>query len=130
MLDKIFTWWSGWTVGTLFDVKRRSDFIGEDDYGNRYFQDRKASYEGRHRRYVIYKGIAEPSKVPADWHGWLHYTFDQPPTERPFERKSFEIDHTPNLTGTIYAYRPKGSLSRDGERREADSDYQAWSPDA
>ncbi len=130
MLDKIFTWWSGWTVGALFDVKRRSDFIGEDDYGNRYFQDRKPSYEGRHRRYVIYKGIAEPSKVPADWHGLLHYTYDEPPTERPLERKSFEKDHTPNLSGTIFAYRPKGSLSREAERREADSDYQAWSPDA
>ncbi len=117
-------------MNTLFDVKRRSDFIGEDDYGNRYFEDRKPSYEGRHRRYVLYKGLAEPSKVPADWHGWLHYTYDEPPTKAPLARKSFETDHTPNLTGTIYAYRPKGSLVNGGQRREADSDYEAWSPDA
>ena len=114
-------------MNTLFDVKRRSDFIGDDDYGNRYYQDRKPSYEGRHRRYVIYKGIAEPSKVPADW---LHYTFDEPPTEQPLKRQPFETDHVPNLTGTLYAYRPKGSLARGGARQEADSDYEAWSPDA
>ena len=130
MLDKIFTWWSGWTVNALFDIKRRSRFVGEDDYGNRYFEDKEASTEGRHRRFVVYKGLAEPSKVPAEWHGWLHYTFKEPPTEKPLQRKPFELDHVPNLTGTIYAYRPKGSLAREATRQEADGDYEAWSPDA
>ena len=117
-------------MNTIFDVKRRSDFVGEDEYGNRYFQARKSSFDGRHRRYVLYKGLAEPSKVPADWHGWLHYTYAEPPTDKPLVRKPFETDHTPNLTGTIYAYRPKGSLANSGVRRESDSDYEAWSPDA
>ena len=130
VFDKIFTWWSGATVGALFDVKRRSKFIGEDEFGNRYFEDRKASTEGRHRRYVLYKGLAEPSKVPPDWHGWLHYTFDEPPTDDPLPRKAFEIDHQPNLTGTLYAYKPKGSLANTTTRQKSDSDYEAWSPDA
>ena len=127
---KIFTWWNSATLGALFDIKRRSRLVGEDAYGNRYFEDRKASIEGRKRRYVVYRGLAEPSKVPADWHGWLHHTFDLPPTEQPLERKPWEADHQPNLTGTMFAYRPQGSLKGGGTRREADSDYQAWSPDA
>lgn len=130
MLDKIFTWWSGATIGALFDVHRRSSFIGEDEIGNRYFEDKKPSTEGRHRRYVLYKGLAEPSKVPADWHGWLHYTYDNPPTEEPLLRRKWEQDHQPNMTGTLFAYRPKGSLAEGGERRTSDNDYEAWTPDA
>ena len=127
---KLFTWWNEVSPGGLFDIKRRSVLIGMDDYGNRYFEDRKVSVEGRKRRYVIYKGVAEPSKVPADWHGWLHYTLDTPPTETPLPRQDWETDHTPNLTGTVFAYRPKGSLKAGGTRQSADSDYEAWTPDA
>ena len=43
------------------------------------------SYDARKRRWVIYNGYAEASKVPPDWHGWLHYTFDEPPTDRAAE---------------------------------------------
>jgi NADH:ubiquinone oxidoreductase subunit len=130
MLSTIFTWWNGITVGAAFDIKRRSGYVGTDEYGNRYFRDRKPSTEGRHRRYVMYKGLAEPSKVPADWHGWLHYTVDQPPTHMPLERREWETDHTPNMTGTPYAVKPKGSLSEGGKRQKSDGDYEAWTPDA
>ncbi|KJS39338.1 MAG: NADH dehydrogenase [Hyphomonas sp. BRH_c22] len=130
MLNQIFTWWSGITVGASFDIKRRSGHVGTDEYGNRYFEDRKASIEGRHRRYVMYKGLAEPSKVPADWHGWLHHTVNEPPTHMPLERRDWETDHTPNMTGTPYATKPKGSMSGGGTRQKSDSDYEAWTPDA
>ena len=130
MLKQIFTWWSGHTLGALFDIKRRSALIGTDDYGNRYFEERKPSRDGLKRRYVVYKGLAEPSKVPADWHGWLHHTFKEPPTRAPLPRKDWETDHTPNMTGTPYAVKPKGSLSKNGQRQKADSDYEAWTPDA
>ncbi|MEL6287031.1 MAG: NADH-ubiquinone oxidoreductase subunit NDUFA12 family protein, partial [Pseudomonadota bacterium] len=82
------------------------------------------------RRYVIYKGLAEPSKVPPEWHGWLHHTLDEPPTKDPLPRKSFELDHKPNMTGTLFATKPKGSLSAKGERQETYADYEAWTPDA
>ncbi len=130
MFSKLFTWWNGSTIGALFDIGRRADFVGEDDYGNRYFEERKASLEGRRRRYVIYRGLAEPSKVPSDWHGWLHYTFETPPTASPLKRRPWELDHKPNMTGTVYAERPKGALSEGGERAKAVADYEAWSPDA
>ena len=69
VLTKIFTWWNGATIGALFDIAKRATLVGEDDQGNRYFEERKATLEGRKRRYVLYKGYAEPSRVPADWHG-------------------------------------------------------------
>jgi len=126
---KVFTWWNGISPGGWFDIKRRSEHIGTDAYGNRYFEDRKVSVEGRKRRYVMYKGLAEPSKVPAEWHGWLHYTTDDVPDEAD-ARQAFETDHKPNMTGTVFAYRPKGTLREGGERRDADADYEAWTPDA
>lgn len=127
---KVFTWWNGVSPGGWFDIKRRSNLVGTDEYGNRYFEDRKPSVEGRKRRYVMYKGLAEPSKVPAEWHGWLHYTNDDVPTEKPLVRQTFETDHKPNMTGTKFAYRPKGSLGKGGDREHADADYEAWKPDA
>lgn len=129
MLDKIFTWWSGATIGALFDIGRRARLVGSDEQGNRYFEERRPSLEGRPRRYVLYKGYAEPSRVPADWHGWLHYTFERPPTEEPFRLKAWEQPHRPNLTGTVYAYRPSGSLAGPGERAKATGDYEAWRPE-
>lgn len=127
---KLFTWWNGVTLGGLFDIRRRSAFVGSDEYGNKYYEDRKVSIERRKRRYVVYKGLAEPSKVPADWHGWLHHTLDVPPTEAPLSRRAWETDHKPNMTGTLFAYRPKGSLSESGKRQASDADYEAWTPDA
>ena len=130
-LKQIFTWWNGATPGALLTIARVARFVGEDEFGNRYFEAKttKESYDGRKRRYVTYKGYAEPSKIPAEWHGWLHYTFDEPPTVEPLTRRAWEIDHVPNLTGTAMAYRPKGSIARGGERQKATGDYQAWKPE-
>jgi NADH:ubiquinone oxidoreductase subunit len=127
-IKRIFTWWNGATFGALFDIGRRARFVGADEQGNRYFEERRPSLEGRKRRYVIYNGLAEPSRVPPDWHGWLHHTFDEPPTVAPLLRRAWEKPHVPNLTGTPLAYRPKGSLARTRERAQATGDYEAWDP--
>ena len=80
-------------------------------------RDARDSYDGRKRRWVIYRGYAEASKVPAEWHGWLHHTFDEPPTIEPLKRRSWEKDYVPNLTGTTEAWRPTGSLARSPSSR-------------
>ncbi len=129
VLTRIFTWWNGATIGALFDIGRRARLIGDDEQGNRYFEERRPSLEGRKRRYVVYDGLAEASRVPPDWHGWLHHTLDEPPTAAPLPRRRWEQPHRPNLTGTAYAYRPPGSLARSGERAPATGDYEAWTPD-
>lgn len=125
----IFTWWNGVAAGAWFTILQRARKVGEDEYGNAYFEERKESLEGRKRRYVVFKGYADASRVPPDWHGWLHHTFTDPPSLAPLKRQVWEKDHQPNLTGTVHAYRPAGSLASGGERNRAAGDYEAWSPD-
>ena len=131
VLKAIFTWWNGATIGHKFHIGRRGMFIGQDELGNRYYEarDNRDSYDQRKRRWVIYNGYAEASKVPPDWHGWLRYTFDEPPTVSPLPRRAWEKDHRPNLTGTVYAWRPKGSIAQGGERDRATGDYLPWTPE-
>ena len=131
MLKKIFTWWNGATPGVLFTIGKRGVFVGQDETGNKYYEAKDASdsYDGRKRRWVVFNGYAEASKVTPDWHGWLHHTFQQPPTIEPLMRRAWEKDHLPNLSGTPDAWRPKGSIARTGERPPATGDYQAWTPE-
>ncbi len=128
-IKRLFAWWDGATLGTLFAIFRNGEKVGEDQFGNRYYQERRPSFEGKKRRWVVYKGYADGSRVPADWHGWMHHTFDEPPTHQPLRRKDFEKDHRPNLTGTIFAWRPQGALANGGKRAPTSSDYQPWTPD-
>ena len=130
VLAKLFSWWSGATIGTLFTVAKRGRLVGTDEQGNRYYESRDTrSYDGRRRRWVIYDGYAEATKVSPDWHDWLHYTFDEPPTEAALPRQTWEKDHLPNLTGTPLAWRPPGSLLTTGKRPAATGDYEAWTPE-
>ena len=131
LLKSVFTWWNGAMIGVRWTIFRMGRPVGEDEFGNRYFEavTNKESYDGRKRRWVIYRGYAEATKVSPDWHGWLHHTFDEPPTIEPLLRRSWEKDYLPNLTGTVEAWRPSGSLARTGERPAATGDYQAWRPE-
>ena len=104
--------------------------MGEDGEGNRYYEERNGrSIGGYVRRWVVYNGLAEASRVPADWHGWLHHTVDTPPTEENYIPRDWQQPHRPNLTGTPYAWRPDGSLHKGGHRPKATGDYQAWTPE-
>ena len=122
-LPALFTWWHGATPGTWLTTWASGTKVGGDEYGNVYYRNRDST-----RRWVIYKGTVEASRVPPDWHGWLHHTFKLPPTEEPLPAKFFEREHEPNLTGTPDAYRPEGSLWNEGKRPAATGDYEAWRP--
>ncbi len=130
MLGKIFAWWNDATPGTYLTLAMKgAKKVGEDEYGNRYFEEaRPTASDGRKRRYVVYKGYADASRVPMAWHGWLHHTYADPPTgDEP--KYVWEKEHEPNLTGTLYAYKPSGSLARGGKRQANSGDYESWSPE-
>ena len=129
MLKLIFSWWNGATIGIHNTIARRGVLVGKDDYGNTYYEarDNKDSYDGRKRRWVTYTGYAEASKVPPEWHGWLHHTVNAP-LETP--KQSWIKPHQSNMTGTDKAYLPPGHDQRGGERAKATGDYQAWTPDS
>ena len=82
----------------------------------------------KERRWVIYDGEVEASRVPPDWHAWLHGLSDQPPSEAPLPAKSWEKPHEANPTGTSGRYLPPGSLAKGGKRPTATGDYEPWRP--
>ncbi|MFS0735530.1 NADH:ubiquinone oxidoreductase subunit NDUFA12 [Sphingomonas sp. 1P06PA] len=127
LLANIFTWWNGATIGTSLFSRRNGASVGSDALGNAYFQAKKADASGRVRRWVIYSGSNDASRVPPEWHGWLHGTTDLTPNELPQQRR-WEKPPAPNLTGTREAYRPAGALEAGGKRAAATGDYEAWSP--
>ena len=128
MFKKLFAWWDDATLGTLLFTRRKGRLVGEDEQGNRYYEERKTPRGRSKRRWVIYAGTVEASRVPPDWHGWLHHTFAEPPTAAPLPRKAWERPHRANLSGTVFAWRPRGALSRSGKRAHATGDYDAWTP--
>ncbi len=122
LLLRLLTWWNGQTLGTWLHTRRHGQLVGEDAQGNRFFQSRDGA-----RRWVIYNGESEASRVSPDWHGWLHHTWDTPPTEAPLPHKPWERPHRENATGTAGAYAPAGSIRR--ARPEPRRDYEPWQPE-
>lgn len=117
------------TLGTKLFTWLRGELVGTDAAGNRYYQERKAVPGRRRRRWVIYNGQVEASRVPPDWHGWLHYTVNEPPGEgQSAAQRPWQKPHQPNLTGTPLAYRPPGHTLEGGQRAKATGDYEPWTP--
>ena len=112
----------GTRLFTLFKGRR----IGTDAAGNVYYEERRPRAGHRIRRWVAYNGAVEASRVPPEWHAWLHYTTDAPLVER--TRYSWEKPHLPNATGTPESYRPPGHDYQGGKRARATGDYEAWTP--
>ena len=132
LILRILTWWNSQTFGTQLWTKLYGEFVGEDEFGNRYYRTKGGKIDphlGFQRRWVIYNGYTEASTVPPSWHGWLHHTVDEPPTEEKYKARSWQKPHRANLTGSPAASRPTGSTLAQGRRPKATGDYRAWSPD-
>lgn len=121
-IARALTWWNGQTFGTQLFTARNGVKVGEDEQGNVYYRTKDDG-----RRWVVFNGEIEASRISPDWHGWLHRTWDTPPSEEPLKHKPWEKPHQENLTGTLSAYAPSGSL-RNSEPK-ARSDYEAWQPE-
>jgi len=114
------------SLGTLLFTWFKGQQVGTDSDGNRYYLEKKGVPGRRRRRWVLYSGKVEASKVPAEWHAWLHYTVPEPlekPADKPWVRA-----HEANPTGTPAAYYPPGHDKRGGVRAAATGDYEAWQP--
>lgn len=100
-----------------------SDKIGKDDYDNSYYESFLTDYLGRKRRYVIFEGINDPSKVPPMWHAWLRHMIKDIPSN---QKEHWHNGFVPNLTGTKLSYNP---VNQDGKRDKVTNDYIAWNPE-
>jgi len=130
-LIRCFSWWNDQTFGTQLWTSRHGEFVGEDEFGNRYYREKGGRISpalGYNRRWVVYNGLVEASRVPPAWHGWLHYIVDVPPTEDKTPPRPWWKPHRPNLTGMPGAYRPPGSTLAQNRRPPATGDYRAWTP--
>ncbi len=120
-VKRLLTWWHSQTLGTQLYTWRKGRKVGEDEQGNVFFE----TADGR-RRWVIYNGPIEASRITPDWHGWLHHTYSDPPSVDPLPKQEWERPHVENLTGRPEAYAPPGSLRR--AKGEAKTGYAAWQP--
>lgn len=129
-LKQFFTWWNGETLNTRFAVWRRGEFVGKDEFGNRYYRAKSAIPDSiAEHRWVVYNGYSEASSIPPGWHGWMHHRDASPPTGDDYRPREWQKPHQPNLTGTVMAYRPPGSIARPGKPVLPAPDYQAWRPE-
>ena len=117
------------TIGTRIYTILRGEFVGRDEFDNRYYRAKHTPAGRREKRWVLYESETEASRVPPSWHGWLHHIVNHSPTATPTEVKSWEKPHLPNLTGTSAAYRPPCHILQGGQRDKATGDYEPWRPE-
>lgn len=128
-LKQLFTWWNGETLNTRFAIWRKGEFVGSDEFGNRYYRAKSAIPDSiPEHRWVVYNGYSEASAIPPGWHGWMHHRDAQPPSGD-YRPREWQKPHQPNLTGTPQAYRPPGSIVGSGRPAVPAPDYQAWRPE-
>ena len=118
-LKQIFTWWHKQTLGTFIYTLLTGKLIGRDQFGNKYYSNSKG------RRWVIYKNNIESSKIPPDWHSWIHFLkINKPSNEE--KKYLWQKQYEENLTGTDRAYKPEGSLTS-GLKKNMKK-YEIWKP--
>ncbi len=118
----LLTWWHAETLGTRIFTWRKGVRVGEDDQGNIFYRNRDDS-----RRWVTFNGEPEASRISADWHGWLHHTFDENPAEQALAHAGHQKAHQDNPTGSPAAYAPAGSMRH--AQAKPQRDYEAWQPE-
>ena len=116
-LKQIFTWWHKQTLGTFIYTLFTGKFVGSDQFGNKYYSNSKG------KRWLIYKNNIESTKIPPEWHSWIHFLKENKPTDN-IKKFSWQKQHEENLTGTKKAYKPEGSLSSDLKKNI--KKYETW----
>ena len=114
-LKKIFTWWNRDTFGTRIKTILSGKLIGSDEYGNRYYQNKKG------KRWVIYANEIDASKIPVEWYSWIHFMPNKIENIHKLDKHNWQKPHQPNLTGTDSAYYPNKNNKNATEKK-----YKSW----
>jgi len=123
--SRTFTWWNGDTWGTRLFTWWRGEEVGRDEAGNVYYQSKKDPA----RRWVVYDGSNDGSRVPPDWQLWLRGTIDELPDKALPPVRHWQKKPLPNMTGTMAAFRPDGALGSGRIRPASTGDYEPWVPE-
>ena len=120
IFKEIFTWWHNQTIGTRIYSFLNGYQVGKDKFGNLYMHNKNDS-----KRWVLYTGEVDSTKVPPEWNGWLRFTSNEIPTTE--KRYKWEKEHLKNQTGTKNSYYPSASVFRN-PRSKKRAEYEQWSP--
>ena len=115
-------------LGTRLYTLFYGNYVGIDEFGNKYYCSKKIFNDLKAKRWVMFKGKIEATKIPPHWHAWLHKSIDNPPLKYNHKFK-WQKDHKPNMTGTKDAYFPTSSpLSKNYQSAKNEMDYESWNP--
>ena len=116
------------SLGTVLYTYLYGKFVGRDESNNKYYCNSKNFEDLKAKRWVIFKGDIEASKIPPHWHAWLHKSINTPPLN--YKHKySWQKNHEANMTGTDKAYYPDTHpLSKNYKSDALKSEYESWSP--
>ena len=101
VFKQIFTWWNQQTFGTRLQIFFSGKLVGEDKNGNKYYESKSG------RRWVIYNGEVEASKIPNEWYSWMHYMNNKIENDHNLKKYDWQKEHLPNQTGSENSYHPK-----------------------
>jgi len=111
----IFSWWNGQTLGTFLHTLVFGNVVGEDQFGNKYYQDKNDT-----KRWVIYNGEVDASKIPVEWYSWIHFTPNKIEKDHNPKKYQWQKSHQANLTGTEKAYFPNKNKNANKKK------YKTW----
>jgi len=114
LLKEIFTWWNHQTLGTRLFTLFFGKLVGEDDFGNKYYESKNS------RRWVIYKNEIDATKIPNEWYSWMHFTKNKIENLHELEKYEWQKPHLSNQTGTKTSYHPNK------ENNEINKKYKVW----
>mgnify|MGYP001359221969 CR=1 FL=1 len=97
---KIFIWWNQETLGTKLKTIFSGKLVGNDSFGNRYYENKAG------KRWVIYNGEIDASKIPNEWFSWIHFTNNKIENSHDLKKYNWQKPHQSNQTGTENAYHP------------------------
>ena len=114
---QIFIWWHKQTIGTFIYTLFTGKYVGVDEFGNKYYSNSNG------KRWVIYKNQVESSKIPPEWHLWIHFLTNNKPSKN-IKKFQWQKKYEENLSGTKKAYKPEGSLAF-GSKKDMKK-YEIW----
>ncbi len=114
LIKEIFTWWNQQTIGTRIQTLFSGKLVGKDHLGNKYYESKKG------RRWVIYNGEIEASKIPNEWYSWIHFTKNKIENLHEIKKFDWQKPHKSNQTGTGESYRP------DKKNDTIEKKYKSW----
>ena len=90
-------------------------FVGEDKFGNKYYENKKKKKDG-----LFINGEIEATKIPVEWYSWMHSIKNKIEDTSRFKKIQLAKNHLSNQTGTDKAYNPQKNKNATKKK------YKSW----